>query len=73
MNFASLAEFLSMGGHGLYVWLSYAAAVAVVAYNVLSVRRANRQFVATAAARRRRAAATANRSGTGHVDPAGQD
>ncbi len=38
MSFSSLGEFLAMGGHGLYVWLSYGAAAIMVAYNVVSVR-----------------------------------
>ena len=38
MSFTSLGEFLAMGGHGLYVWLSYGAAVIMVLYNVVSVR-----------------------------------
>ena len=38
MSFGSFQEFLAMGGHGLYVWLSYGAAVIIILYNVLSVR-----------------------------------
>lgn len=33
-----------MGGHGLYVWLSYGAALIMVLYNVISVRLARRRF-----------------------------
>lgn len=39
MSFASVAEFVAMGGHGLYVWLCYGASVLVVMGNVLLVRR----------------------------------
>ncbi len=38
MSFAGAAEFFAMGDHGLYVWLSYGAALIMVAYNVISVR-----------------------------------
>jgi heme exporter protein D len=34
-----------MGSHGLYVWLSYGAAVAVVSYNVLAVRLRERRYL----------------------------
>lgn len=37
MNFDSLADFAAMGGHGLYVWLSYGVALLVVAANLLAV------------------------------------
>lgn len=40
-----IGDFLAMGGHGLYVWLSYGAAVAVVLYNGLSVRWRERRWV----------------------------
>lgn len=29
MNFTSLESFLNMGGHGLYVWLSYGVGILV--------------------------------------------
>jgi heme exporter protein D len=45
MSFGSLGEFLGMGGHGLYVWLAYGAAVIVVVANVVSVRRAYRRTI----------------------------
>ena len=54
MSFGSLEEFLAMGGHGLYVWLSYGAALIIVAYNVVSVRVAERRFFAEARDRERR-------------------
>ncbi len=44
-------EFLAMGGHGFYIWASYAIAAAVLAFNVLlplrrrkAVHRALREF-----------------------------
>lgn len=32
MAFSSWAEFIAMGGHGVYVWFSYALATAVIAF-----------------------------------------
>ena len=54
MTFSSLADFLAMGGHGLYVWLSYGAALLVVLYNVLSLRVARRRHLRAATDRLRR-------------------
>lgn len=34
MSFSSFSEFLSMGGHGLYVWLSYALGLIVILINL---------------------------------------
>jgi heme exporter protein D len=44
VSFGSFAEFLAMGGHGLYVWMSYGAALIVVLFNVMSVRLRLRRF-----------------------------
>lgn len=44
MPFENISQFIAMGGHGLYVWLSYAIALAVVAYNVVSPRIAKKQL-----------------------------
>ena len=44
MSFSSIGEFFAMGGHGLYVWLSYGAAAIIVAYNVVAVRLRLRRF-----------------------------
>jgi heme exporter protein D len=38
MKWQSLEHFLSMGGRGLYVWGSYAVAVAVVTIEVILLR-----------------------------------
>ena len=54
MSFGSFEEFLAMGGHGLYVWLSYGAAVIIVLYNMISVRLAQRRFYQDARDRERR-------------------
>ena len=44
MSFESMGEFFAMGGHGLYVWLSYGAALVVVAANVVSARNGYRRL-----------------------------
>ena len=49
MNWQSLDQFLHMGGYGLYVWGSYLVTLAVLAAEVLAVRR--RQRLAFASAR----------------------
>lgn len=36
MQFDSIAEIIHMNGHGLYVWVSYAVALGVFGYNILS-------------------------------------
>ena len=33
------SEFFAMGGYGLYVWGSYAAAAVVLVFNIVSARR----------------------------------
>lgn len=54
MNFESVNDFLAMGGHGLYVWLAYGAALLVVVVNVVSVRGARKRFMREARALARR-------------------
>jgi heme exporter protein D len=46
MQFDSLSEFLYMGGHGLYVWLSYGVGVVLIGYNLVAPRIRYRQFQA---------------------------
>ncbi|OUR62592.1 heme exporter protein CcmD [Bermanella sp. 47_1433_sub80_T6] len=36
MFFDDFSSFLAMGGHGLYVWLSYSLAAVIVAINFIS-------------------------------------
>lgn len=36
MSFDSFSEFIVMGGHGLYVWLSYAIALGIFVINIVS-------------------------------------
>ena len=45
VQFDTLAEFLAMGGHGLYVWLAYGATALVLLGSFLMLRSARkRQF-----------------------------
>ncbi len=67
MSFHSVHDFFAMGGHGLYVWLSYGAGLIIAAYNVLSVRLARRRFFQDACDRERRHAAGGARSVTGAI------
>ncbi len=34
MSFENFSDFLAMGGHGLYVWLSYGVALVIFVANV---------------------------------------
>jgi len=43
MNWGSAAEFFAMGGYGLYVWGSYAAAAALMLLEPLLARRRHAQ------------------------------
>ncbi|RTE66821.1 heme exporter protein CcmD [Amphritea opalescens] len=54
MSFESFAEFIDMGGHGLYVWLSYAIALAVIAINIVNPLMQKRQIFSEQARRLRR-------------------
>ncbi len=35
MEFSSLAEFIAMGKHGFYVWLSYGLTAVIIAFVVM--------------------------------------
>lgn len=50
----AVAEFLAMGGHGAYVWSSYAITLVVLSLNVLQPWLARRRLVNEEARRRRR-------------------
>jgi heme exporter protein D len=45
MNFDSFQAFLEMGGHGAYVWWSYAAGLGVLGYNLLRPLRVRRRVL----------------------------
>jgi heme exporter protein D len=49
MNWGSAADFFFMGGYGLYVWGSYAAAALLLAAEPLLVRGRHRQALRGAA------------------------
>lgn len=53
-QFASFADFLQMGKHGLYVWLSYGIALGIILYNVVAVILNKRRFFNEAKRRLRR-------------------
>lgn len=42
--FASFTDFLHMGGHALYVWLSYGITLCIFIYNLLAVWLKKRAF-----------------------------
>jgi heme exporter protein D len=71
VSFATFSEFLAMGDHGLYVWLSYGVALIMVVYNVVSVRvRQRRALQAVRDSARRDAARRAqSRQDTLRADP----
>ncbi len=53
-QFASFADFLAMGKHGLYVWLSYGIGLGIILYNVIAVILKKQQFFNEAKRRLRR-------------------
>ena len=64
MYFDSLNDFLSMGGHGLYVWLAYGVTLAVLVMNYLSVYRGRKRQLAQMNWQRQREAAQSPDSGS---------
>jgi heme exporter protein D len=42
--FASFSDFLHMGGHGLYVWMSYGLTVTIFIWNIVMVLLKKRAF-----------------------------
>lgn len=54
MSFESFNEFLAMGGHGLYVWLSYGIALAIVVTNLVEPLLARKQLITDLVRRFRR-------------------
>ncbi|MBE9396417.1 heme exporter protein CcmD [Pontibacterium sp. N1Y112] len=54
MSFDSFSDFLAMGGHGLYVWLSYAIALFVIVINLVSPVLRKKQLVSELVRRLRR-------------------
>lgn len=54
MSFDSFSDFLAMGGHGLYVWLSYAIALFVIVINLVSPVLRKKQLISELVRRLRR-------------------
>ncbi len=54
MNFASFADFVAMGNHGLYVWSAYGISLLVLAFNVGVPLLARRRYLQEQARRLRR-------------------
>lgn len=53
-HFESFSDFLQMGKHGLYVWLSYGIGFFVIAYNIFSIYWDKRNFFKQAKRRLKR-------------------
>ena len=53
-QFASFADFIQMGKHGLYVWLSYGIALGIFLYNIVAIGLQKRRFLSDAKRRLRR-------------------
>lgn len=54
MSFNSVSEFLAMGGHGLYVWLSYGLGLVVVTANLVLPKLSRNRLLAEQKRRLRR-------------------
>lgn len=58
MSFDSFSEFLAMGGHGTYVWLSYAIALILIVINLVSPLLRKKQLISELKRRLRREKST---------------
>lgn len=54
MIFNSVSEFLAMGGHGLYVWLSYGLGLVVIIANLILPKLSRNRLLAEQKRRLRR-------------------
>jgi len=54
VSFNSVSEFLAMGGHGLYVWLSYGLGAAIIVANLVLPRLSRNRLLAEQKRRLRR-------------------
>jgi heme exporter protein D len=57
MQFDSISELLTMGGHGVFVWAVYAIAFVVLSSLLIAPLRKKRQFIIEQSMRQRRARA----------------
>ncbi len=53
-HFASFVDFMHMGKHGLYVWLSYGIFLIIIVYNIVAVIMQKHIFFKAAKRRLRR-------------------
>ncbi|WP_339513005.1 heme exporter protein CcmD [Pseudomonas sp. RL_15y_Pfl2_60] len=54
MSFASLSDFIAMGGHGAYVWAAYGITLGVLGLNIAMPILAKRRYLQDEARRLRR-------------------
>lgn len=54
MEFSTLSEFIAMGGHGPYVWLSYGLTALIIVFNVVQPMLRRRRLMKEQAQRLRR-------------------
>lgn len=54
MSFESFSDFIAMGGHGFYVWLSYAIALVVIVINIVNPAVQKKKVMSDLARRLRR-------------------
>ncbi|MAY42183.1 MULTISPECIES: heme exporter protein CcmD [unclassified Neptuniibacter] len=54
MSFESFSDFIAMGGHGFYVWLSYAIALVVIVINIVNPALQKKKVMSDLARRLRR-------------------
>ncbi len=54
MSFNTVSEFLAMGGHGLYVWLSYGLGAVLIAANLIVPKLSRNRLLAEQKRRLRR-------------------
>jgi len=54
VSFNSVSEFLAMGGHGLYVWLSYGLGAVLIAANLILPKLSRNRLLAEQKRRLRR-------------------
>ncbi|WP_221796939.1 heme exporter protein CcmD [Oceanobacter mangrovi] len=62
MEFHSFSEFLAMGKHGFYVWLSYGLTAVVIAANVVQPLMQRRRLIKEQNRRLRRERSQGNKS-----------
>jgi heme exporter protein D len=51
MQFSSLSEFISMGGYGFYVWLSFGSATLILSLLLIVSKKGHYQVIASIAQR----------------------